>query len=287
MKIRNPFRWNMSVLAAGLCMFTLSFNGVAAQDTTSMFNYERYAAVFTTYVNDQGMVDYKGLKAHPQDLNIFLAQVEQLDRTVYNQWMENEKMAFWINAYNALTLKAIITHYPIKSSWRASLLYPKNSIRQISGVWDKLKFTVMGEKMTLDNIEHDTLRKAFNEPRIHMALVCAAMGCPPLRNEPYSGTELDAQLDDQTRRFLKNSQKFRMARDEGRVYLSSILKWFGEDFIESYGTKEKFSEQSEAERAVLNFISDYLGEAEREYLLTGKYSIKYLDYDWSLNEQTK
>ena len=233
------------------------------------------------------MVNYGELKTHPENLNVFLSRAEGLEEGVYDGWTEKQKTAFWINMYNALTLKAIIDHYPIKSSWKASLAYPKNSIRQVPGVWDKMKFRVMGREMTLDNIEHDTLRKRFNEPRIHVALVCAAMGCPALRNEPYTEGKLDAQLDDQARRFLKDPEKLRIARDEGRIYLSSIFKWFGEDFIKTYGTDERFSGKGKAERSVLNFIGNHLDENEKEYLITGKYSIKYLDYDWSLNEQQK
>jgi hypothetical protein len=142
----------------------------------------------------------------------------------------------------------------------------------------------MGRKLTLDEIEHEILRKQFKEPRIHMALVCAAMGCPQLRNVPYIGDTLDVQLTDQTRRLLQNSLKFRIDRGEGRVYLSSIFKWFGEDFVKTYSANGKFNRQSEIEGAVLNFVSQHLEEADRRYLATGAYSIKYLDYDWSLNE---
>ncbi|MCI0419208.1 MAG: DUF547 domain-containing protein, partial [Acidobacteria bacterium] len=123
-------------------------------------------------------------------------------------------------------------------------------------------------------------------PRIHMALVCAAMGCPPLRYEPFLGDQLDEQLNDQTRRFLSDPTKFRMDRSKGKVYLSSIFKWFPSDFIKTYGTDQKFAGHDPAERAVLNFISRYLDASDREYLATAKYNVEYLGYDWSLNEQT-
>jgi hypothetical protein len=139
--------------------------------------------------------------------------------------------------------------------------------------------------MTLDEIEHNVLRKEFNEPRIHMALVCAAMGCPPLRTEPYEGAKLDQQLNDQARVFLANPKKFRLDRGQGKVYLSSIFRWFGGDFVKNYGTDKAFPGFSPEERAVLNFLSQYLPAGDRDYLLKGKYTIAYLDYDWSLNEQ--
>ena len=194
-------------------------------------------------------------------------------------------MAFWINVYNALTLKAIVDHYPIQSSFLKSFVYPRNSIRQIPGVWDKLTFSVMGRDMTLDEIEHRVLRARFNEPRIHMALVCAAKGCPPLRNEQYTAAKLERQLDDQTNRFLSNAKKFRIDRENKTVYLSPIFDWFGDDFIKTYRANRAFQGYSAKERAVLNFVSRYLGDPDRMYLEKGGYSLSYLPYDWSLNEK--
>lgn len=282
MERQNPYRWKMMVLAAVFGVLPL---GAALGSTAWAFGYGDYAIVLRTYVNDRGMVNYKGLKADGKSLNAFTAAMENLDPQAYDKWTEKEKIAFWINAYNALTLKVIITHYPIQPSFLASLRFPKNSIQQIPGVWDKLRFGVMGRKMTLDEIEHETLRKEFNEPRIHMALVCAAMGCPSLRNEPYTGDQLEAQLDDQTYRLLQNPLKFRIDQGGGRVYLPSIFKWFGKDFVKTYGTDRKFAGHDEAEGAVLNFVSQHLEGEERRYLATGGYDIEYLDYDWSLNEQ--
>lgn len=247
--------------------------------------YEDYAAVLTTYVNQQGMVNYRSLKASPQRLNFFLAGLAAMAPDLYQKWDDKEKIAFWINAYNALTLKAIIDHYPIRASFFKGFVYPRNSIRQIPGVWDTLRFPVMKKKMTLDDIEHEVLRKEFNEPRIHLALVCAAMGCPPLRAEPYEGAKLDRQLDDQARVFLANPQKFRIDRSQGKVYLSSIFKWFGGDFLKTFGTDQAFQGFSPEERAVLNFVSQYFEPGDRDYLLQGKYTLVYLDYDWFLNEQ--
>ncbi len=251
------------------------------------FGYDDYAYVLTTYVDNQGMVEYSKLKADRNKLDSFAATIAALDPRKFEKWTDNQKIAFWINAYNALTLQVIIDHYPIEASFVRALVYPKNSIRQISGVWDRITFPVMGKEMTLNEIEHDTLRKEFNEPRIHMALVCAAMGCPSLRTEPYRGHELDEQLDDQTQRFLDNPQKFRIDPTEGRVHLSSIFKWFGKDFVKTYGVEGKFGKHGTMERAVLNFVSQYVDDKMAEHLATGDYQIEYLDYDWSLNEQDR
>jgi hypothetical protein len=249
------------------------------------FNYESYSIPLGKYVDDNGMVDYRALKADRKELDAFAVALGNLSPEAFGTWAEAEKIAFWINAYNGLTLKAILDHYPIEPSFVASLRFPKNSIRQIPGVWDKLEFRIMGRNMTLDEIEHSRLRENFNEPRIHVALVCAAMGCPSLRNEPFEAEQLSEQLDDQTTRFLGNPKKFRIDRSEGRVYLSPIFDWFGGDFVKSYGTDMKFSKHKKDERAVLNFVSSYLNKDDTDYLWNGDYDIEYLDYDWTLNEQ--
>jgi hypothetical protein len=260
-------------------------NTLAAESEKQGFDYSNFAETLKINVDDVGMVNYRNLKAQPQKLRAFVTALSNVERKDFDKWSDNEKIAFWLNAYNTLTLKAIIDNYPIKSSFFKSRIYPKNSIRQIAGVWDKITFKVMGQNLTLSHIEHKILRVKFDEPRIHMALVCAAIGCPPLRNEPYTGDKLQEQLDDQIRRFLANSAKFKVERADERIYLSPIFKWFASDFIKKYGPKKNFSGQSQEESAVLNFIASYLGKTQKDYVLTGKYKIKYLKYDWSLNEQ--
>ena len=261
--------------------------GFAASAAEASFSFGAYGRLLRAYVDDNGLVDYRGLKADRKALDSFAESMASLDGKIYDKWSEKEKIAFFVNAYNALTLLAIIDNYPIKSSFIRALRFPKNSIRQIPGVWDKLRFSVMGRKTTLDGIEHDVLRAKFNEPRIHVALVCAALGCPVLRNEPYTGAKLDEQLDDQTSRFLKDPAKFRIDRKGGRVHLSSIFKWFGSDFVRTYGTDKKFAGFGDAERAVVNFVSRYLPPEDRDYLEKGEYSINYLPYDWTLNEKKR
>jgi len=268
-----------------LLFWTAFLLGLVEQAAADAFSYDDYSAVLQEFVDQEGLVNYRGLKADPQKLQDFLQALAQVRPEDYQKWPVSQQIALWINAYNSLTLKAIIDHYPIKASFWRSLRFPRNSIRQIPGVWTDLRFPVMGRRMTLDEIEHGTLRQKFNEPRIHLALVCAALGCPPLRTEPYVGDKLNDQLNDQARRFLADPQKFKIDRHEGQVYLSSIFKWFGEDFIRTYGTNAAFSRFPPKERAVLNFIQNYLSAADQDYLFKGNYAISYLGYDWSLNER--
>ncbi len=256
-----------------------------ARKADEKFFSEKYSKVLKTYVNEKGKVNYRELKEHKKEMKVFLDKLNKLKPEDYQSWSDEEKIALWINAYNALTLKAILDHYPLKESSFRTRKYPRNSIRQISGVWDKIKFSVIGKEITLDHIEHKILRKEFQEPRIHMALVCAARGCPPLRQEPYKAEMLNDQLDDQTRRFLSRDKNISIDKKQHLVYLSLIFKWYGKDFIGSYEPATGFKGHRRQERAVLNFISFYLQEEDRKFLEQGSYSIKYLNYDWTLNEQ--
>ena len=235
--------------------------------------YETYRDVLETYVDETGMIDYAALQQDRQALDAVNAAIAIVSDETYNSWTEAEQIAYWVNAYNSITLASIINQEPIKAS-----------IKDIPGVWRITKHPVQSDNKTLDNIEHQELRANFNEPRIHAALVCAAISCPPLRTEPFTGESLDAQLDDQVEKFLAKPDGLRIDQAEGKVYLSTIFEWFGEDWIPTYGTDEGFT-GSASERAVLNFISNYVSEEEKAYLMAGDYQVSYINYDWSLNSQ--
>jgi len=262
----------------------------ATSAETSAFSYAAYARVLER-VDERGLVDYAGLKAEPGDLDAFRSAVAALDRTTFEAWDDDARIAFWINAYNALTLYAIVDHYPLERGLRnaaLTLAHPRG-IRWIPNVWDT-PYTVMGEALTLNDIEHKILRVDYDEPRIHAALVCAAMSCPPLRGEPFVAERLDRQLDDQVRRWLARPESgLRIDRQAAKVYLSKIFDWYGEDFVPRFAPgpdrADSFAGHGERERAVLNFVSHYLGEEDRAYLEAGRYELDYLPYDWSLNEQ--
>ncbi|WP_017296811.1 DUF547 domain-containing protein [Nodosilinea nodulosa] len=239
-------------------------------DATS---YDDYGDLLQAYVSPSGLVDYASLQANPKALNDFVARLGAVAPAAYAGWGETDKMAFLINAYNAITLQSIVEQQPLKPS-----------IRDIAGVWNFKKHSLLGQDLTLDTIEHEMLRKQFSEPRIHSALVCAAISCPPLRQEPFTGDRLDAQLDDQARRWLTSPHGATIDRGQNRVAISSIFKWFGEDWQAQYAAPDRFT-GSPKERAALNFISGYLSASDRAYLAQGNYQLTYLDYDWSLNKQ--
>jgi len=248
------------------------------------FSYDDYATVLERFVDEDGMVDYQALKNNREPLDRFMRDLCGLYREEFADWTEERQIAFWLNAYNAITLKTIINHHPIEADWKKRLFYPVG-IRHIPGVWTEIEHCVKGEQLTLDAMEHDILRKEYNEPRIHMALVCAAMGCPALRTEPFVGHRLDEQLAEQTRRFIQDPSKFRIDHEERRVYLSSIFKWFGEDFVPTYGSKASVPWGSREEQAVMAFLGEHLSPSDWNQLTSHEYDVSYLDYDWSLNEQ--
>ena len=254
---------------------TENSQAIAVTNSTQAVNYDSYAKLLNQYVNENGLVDYLQLQANRQPLDKFNNSIASVTPETFLSWSENEQIAFLMNAYNSYTLAAIINQEPLKES-----------IRDISQVWKKKQYEVVGQNKSLDDIEHGTLRKDYDEPRLHAALVCAAMSCPLLRNEPYRGVTLDQQLEDQVNAWLSDSQRgLNIDRENNVVAISAIFNWYGKDWIPQYGTDEGFT-GSEKQRAVLNFISNYVSPEDARYLKAGNYKVKYLDYDWSLNAQS-
>ncbi len=268
-----------------LCFFPFIAWGNTPLEATA-FDASPYDAILREFVDADGMVDYKRLKQNRGSLDAFVASLGQLDPVIYASWPDADRMAFLFNAYNAITLQRIVDQYPIKRGGMVSALrFPENSIRQIDGVWNWMTTRVLGMNMTLDHIEHEILRKDFQEPRLHAALVCAAVGCPPLRAEAYTGARLNEQLDDQSRRFLAAPHRFRIDRDRNTVMLSPILKWYGGDFTGIYNVPPVISGQRRDIAAVLEYASRHVTPEDAEFIRAGGYRVEFLDYDWSLNER--
>ncbi|MGE0460777.1 MAG: DUF547 domain-containing protein, partial [Vicinamibacterales bacterium] len=176
-------------------------------------------------------------------------------------------------------LRAIVDHYPIQGSWMS--LYPRNSIRQIDGVWTDVKWMAAGREVTLDEIEHQILRPQFQEPRMHLAINCASVGCPPLAAEPYRAASLHQQLDAATARYL--ASPLGLVVSGSTLRMSSIFKWFGGDFEARYGPEGPAS-RSGTDRALLGLIMKHGPVNARTIAGAGKARITFLDYDWSLND---
>lgn len=249
-------------------------------------DYSRYPGLFSRAIGVQGNVDYSYLKSHRGDLDSFLHDVARLDRESYEHWSRRDKTAFWINVHNAFAIKIVLDNYPIKGNLFTSLLYPDNSIKQIAGSFEEAEITVMGKSMTLDQIRDDVLRGEIDDPRVHMALVYGARGCPRLPGTYYEGESLDAWLRFQAESVVKDSTMVRIDMRNNRLYLSEMFQWYGEDFIGEYGDIEGFESLEPAAKAVVNFLARYVKDKkEREFVRDGGYEVVYMDFDWTLNEE--
>jgi hypothetical protein len=219
-----------------------------------------YSELLKKYVKN-GKVNYTGFKAEEAKLDNYLKILEAVDSKSLSG---DEQFAFYANAYNAWTIKLILSRYP-----------DVKSIKDLGNVfkspWKKKIVRIDGDIVSLDNVEHDILRPRFKDPRVHFAINCAAISCPPLRTEPYQGNILGAQLDDSTRSFLNNPTSYKF--DGSSFYVSRIFKWFAEDFGHD----------------VLNFYLKFADGELRQKLEAkrGDLKIKYMAYDWGLNKKVE
>ncbi|UOQ68976.1 DUF547 domain-containing protein [Hymenobacter volaticus] len=223
-------------------------------------DHSAFDKLLKKYVNAQGLVDYKAWKTDQAAFNQYLALLSKNPPAA--SWSKAEQMAYWINAYNAYTIRLILDHYPVQS---IKDIGTKIQIPFVTTPWAAKFFTIGGTKMSLDNIEHGTLRKQYNDPRIHFALVCASLSCPRLRNEAYTAAKLDSQLDEQGRDFLRNPAKNKPGKTSAQ--LSKYFDWYKGDWTANNQT-------------VVGWVNKYAATK-----LDNTAKISYLDYNWSLNEQ--
>lgn len=206
-----------------------------------------FDALLKEFVTSTGVVDYAGLKSKEAKLDEYLTMLE--NHPPETTWNNDQELAYWINAYNANTIKLILKNYPVKS------------ITDLHGgkPWDVKWIKLDGKTLSLNNIENDIIRPKYNEPRIHFAVNCAAISCPPLLNRAYSAKSLDAQLESQTKKFINNSVFNTLGKNEIKV--SKIFEWYGEDFGD-----------------VASFVLRYADKTVKPSA-----QVKFLEYDWKLN----
>jgi len=222
---------------------------------SAQVNHALLTQVLSEHVS-RGAVDYPAIKAD-QRFAQYLAMLQKSDPSTIKE--KHDRLAFWINVYNAFTIKLVNDHYPVKTI--------RDITRGDTGPWDIRWIEIGGALYSLNHVEHEIIRKEFDEPRIHFALVCAAVSCPPLRTEAYIGDRLDAQLEDNARMFLDDATKNRYDQDSQTLFLSELFSWYGDDFVKKHGSAVTYALR------VLGLDG-----------ATPK-AIKYLPYDWSLNRQ--
>lgn len=239
-------------------LFILNACGVKKYVSNSKpITHELWDSLLKEHVQVNGQVDYKGFIQDSLKLNNYISLLEN-NHPNDKHWSRDERLAYWLNAYNAFTIKLVTDHYPVKS-----IKDIKPGIPFINSVWDIKFINIEGANYDLNNIEHGIVRKQFDEPRIHFALNCASISCPRLRNEAYTAKKLETQLVEQSKIFLSNPIKNQISKD--KIVLSKIFSWFGGDF------KKKGT--------LIEFLNQYA-----PVQIDAKAKRSSLDYNWNLNE---
>jgi hypothetical protein len=232
-------------------------------EAAASFDHSTFDQILKKYVNDKGLVDYNGVAGDPA----FKTYMDSLESAKPEEMSRDGMMAFWINAYNAVTIDKVI-------KWK-----PKKSVREtlIPGVWTSTKFftsrehTVAGKRLSQDDIEHEILRKQFKDPRIHFTIICASSSCPPLSRIAFTEENLQPRMEEETRKYINSLRGTKTDYAENTLYLSKLFDWFAGDFESKSGS-------------IMNFIKPYLNQQALEFL-DRKPKISYIHYDWSLNAQ--
>lgn len=228
-----------------------------AADTTPV-SHVLWDILLHRHVKADGFVDYRGFIRDSTEFRQYLALLSAANPDA-DHWTRDEKMAFWINAYNAFTVKLIVDAYPV-----ASIKDIKRGIAFVNSVWDIKFIQIGGKAYDLNNIEHDILRPKFKDARIHAAINCASFSCPKLRNEAYAADKLEAQLNDAMRGFINDPLRNRVSAKKAEI--SEIFKWFRGDFVRDAGS-------------IRSYLNRYADEK-----LDSNGRISHLNYDWRLNE---
>ncbi len=261
---------------------TTDLTKISTKEPTE-FTYHNYADVLAAYVNDNGLVAYRQLVKKPTQLNLFYAQIAAYSPDSH-PWLfpsQNHKLAYWINAYNATVLKGVIEYYPISSIEDVQAPTILFFFPSKSGFFLFQRFTYGGQETSLYYLENSVIRERFNEPRIHFALNCASQSCPKLPRIPFSGEELDRQLDAETRKFINDPTRVRYDASSDTLYLSSIFEWYEEDFTDWLKVNKTGEKQS-----LLTFVLHYLSiEISQQIKENGSSpKLKFLPYNWGLND---
>ena len=219
-------------------------------------------------------VDYAGFAKDRAQLKSVLDEYQKVTKAEFDTWSKAQQQAFLINAYNAFTVELILTRYPDLKS-----INDLGSF--LNKPWKKRFFTLFGQESYLDFIEHEMLRKegVYDDPRVHVAVVCASIGCPMLRNEAFTAANLEASLEDGMRRFLSDRTRNRYNPQSRKLEISKIFDWYGKDF-------EKGHKGFTSVKATMARYADLLADKpeDRAAVRDQKADVIFLDYDWSLND---
>lgn len=232
--------------------------GQRSDHKPATFDHAQFDALLKTHVDRDGWVNYEALDRDTDKLDAYLASIAQADLPALSR---DERLALLINAYNAATLRLILDHRPLKSI----MDIPEQKR------WKAERWTIGGRRTSLDALENEWTRPEFKEPRVHFALNCASIGCPPLRPEAYTAARLDRQLDDQTRHAMRSDRWLKISDVGATVHATKIFEWYAADF-------------GKTERDRLTFIARYAPPVAKRLAAKQPVELAYLDWDWSLND---
>lgn len=219
-----------------------------ASDIQEKFNHSDFDTILKTYVTVNGRVDYAGIKANKQSLIDYIERfsTEYPDKS----WSKQDLLAYYMNAYNAMTIDLIVSNYPLKS------------IKDLSNPWGQRNWNIGKESISLEEIEHQILRK-MGEPRIHFGINCASFSCPPLMNEAFTAAKVDDQLERLAIKFINDTERNKITKES--IEVSKIFRWFKEDFTTNVD--------------LINFLNQY-----SKTRIDKNTRVRYMDYNWELNE---
>lgn len=224
-----------------------------------------FDAILKKYV-DSDYFNYAGLKSSPADIKRFESFLRWQGEADLSSMPREDQIAFYINAYNACCIKAILDHYPVKTP------------NEIPGFFDELKFAVAGEPLTINQIEYDRLIARYRDMRAHFAVVCSDRSCLPLKRGAYTGSILNSELNGAAKRFVNSSQHFRVDQENKVVYVSKIFDWYGKKFL-------KDEKRPVADGRAELFLLPWLDDETRKLLEDGDYRLEFIEWDWTLNER--
>ena len=268
-------------------VLVLATSGVAAQNYEPSPDLEAlhvpFDALLELHVRD-GLVYYRALQGDRGRLNQYIASLNSSTvQSGYAKWSDSQKKAFWLNAYNALVLQTVVSHYPIQGGGKG---YPSNSIRQIPGAFEKTTHAIAGKQATLDQIE-TTVLSEFNDPRVYIALGRGAVGSGRLRSEAFSTKAVEKQLEQAKAQFAVTPRWVKIEPLNGKVSISPILSWRSAAFIAEYADDSfDLPKREPIERAVIGFLRPHLLNAEEQFIQKNTFQLTYEPFDWRLNDLT-
>ena len=273
------FKYLFKALLLGSTLLATSFLSSAESNSNGIHDSWNILVTKNVVAINNGHsteVDYAAIKLQHSELKSYLDSLTAITQREFDGWNKPKQLAFLINAYNAWTVELIVSNLESKDHPELKSIKELGSF--FSSPWNKEFIPLLGKIRSLDDIEHKLIRGSgrYNDPRIHFAVNCASIGCPALRAEAYNADALESQLQDQTIRFL--SDKTRNFAKDNTLSLSSIFKWYGEDFEQGFRGASTLSEFMLQYPEALKLIA-----AQKEALKSGKMNIKFLDYNWALN----